>query len=164
MYRGTSEQFCFGWTASLSSQLCRSKNRKNIRIFILTFIREDGNFNMKIIKRRVSMIFHSENYGCQIGTGACRNLCPVQIHPGGFSAALENQIICGLCPQEFGAITATHIPQTGSGNLIPSFCQKGDKSIISTGSICNHLRMLPIFSFFCVVKHHRWYSKSDKVQ
>ena len=41
--------------------------------------------------------------------------------------------------------------------MIPSFCQKGDKSIISTGSICNHLRMLPIFSFFCVVKHHRWY-------
>ena len=33
------------------------------------------------------MIFHSENYGCQIGTGACRNLCPVQVHPGGFSAA-----------------------------------------------------------------------------
>lgn len=26
---------------------------------------------MKIIKRRVSMIFHSENYGCQIGTGVC---------------------------------------------------------------------------------------------
>ena len=103
------------------------------------------------------MIFHSENYGCQIGTGTCRNLCPVQIHPGGFPAALENQILCGLCPQEFGAITATHIPQTESGNLIPSFCQKGDKSIISTGSICNHLRMLPIFSFFCVVKHHRWY-------
>ena len=25
------------------------------------------------------------------------------------------------------------------------------------GSICNHLRMLPIFSFFCVVKHHRCY-------
>ena len=46
--------------------------------------------NMKIIKRRVSMIFHSENYGCQIGTGACRNPCPVQIHPGGFSAALKN--------------------------------------------------------------------------
>ena len=112
---------------------------------------------MKIIKRRVSMIVHSENYGCQIGTGACRNLCPVQIHPGGFPAALENQILCGRCPQEFGAITATHIPQTGSGNLIPSFCQKGDQSIISTGSICNHLRMLPIFSFFCVVKHHRWY-------
>ena len=41
--------------------------------------------------------------------------------------------------------------------MIPSFCQKRDQSIISTGSICNHLRMLPIFSFFCVVKHHRWY-------
>lgn len=26
--------------------------------------------------------------------------------------------------------------------MIPSFCQKGDKSIISTGSICNHLWML----------------------
>ena len=41
--------------------------------------------------------------------------------------------------------------------LIPSFCQKGDQSIFSMGSICNRLRMLPIFSFFCVVKHHRWY-------
>ena len=112
--------------------------------------------NMKIIKRRVSMIFHSENYGCQIGTGACRHLCPVQIHPGGFSAALENKILCGLYPQEFGASAAAHIPQTGPGNLIPSFCQKMDQSIFSTGSTCNHLRMLPIFSFFCVVKHHRW--------
>ena len=30
------------------------------------------------------------------------------------------------------------------------------QSIISMGSTCNHLRMLPIFSCLCVVKHHRW--------
>ena len=36
------------------------------------------------------MIFHSENYGCQIGTGACRNLCPVQIHPGGFKFYVDS--------------------------------------------------------------------------
>ena len=41
--------------------------------------------------------------------------------------------------------------------MIHSFCQKRDQSIFSMGSTCNHLRMLPIFSFFCVVKHHRWY-------
>ena len=47
---------------------------------------------------------------CQIGTGARGNLRPVQIHPGGFPTALENQILWGFHPQESGTNTATHIP------------------------------------------------------
>ena len=93
------------------------------------------------------MIFHSENYGCQIGTGACRNLCPVQIHPGGFPAALENQILCGFRTQKSG--TATKSPQTGTGNLIPSFCQKWAASVVAC-------RCCPYFYFISLVNQHRW--------
>ena len=89
-------------------------------------------FNMKIIKRRVSMIFHSENYGCQIGTGACRNLCPVQIHPGGFSAALESLILCGFHPQKSGTGTEIHISQEGAGNLKITTLQKYITAILTS--------------------------------